>query len=114
MNADEVKKIVSDSLNELNDSQLKRKLQLCSVEPIEKIIDHYDSSGSVTSCRIWVVFDLVERDVVLLYSSEGYSLEGYSWGIGFRESDNTGPPSCWYKGLEACALDSGYFELGDR
>jgi len=108
MTLEEIKKVVSHSLGEIKDFNIRSQITPFLVEPRKKIVEHLDSSGASSSCQVWVVCDMQERDVVLLYSSGGYSLEGYPWGISFRRSKDSGPPSCWYRSLEECALDSGY------
>lgn len=111
MTFEKIKDIVANSMNQIKDPHLKASLGLAVVEPKSKVVEHFDStSRNSMACEVWIVFDVQERDVVLLYSCEGYFSEGYPWGISFRDSKNFGPPSFWYKSLEECALDSGYFD----
>ena len=70
----------------------------------------YGSEGSVQSAELWVVMELQDFRVGVVYSTEGYATEiDARWGLVRLDQIGFGSSGNWYRTLGELVDDCGYF-----
>lgn len=106
MNSKEVEEILISELAKFRDEGLRRLAKSFVVLPSPKSLI-FEWINPVENYESWIVCDMKERNVVVVYASGGFASKGSPWGLVYGNKSYSGPPSCWYRTLEDCIADYG-------
>jgi hypothetical protein len=112
MTEDEVMMTLSQALAEIEDESLRARIKEKLISPRKqiRIWDWKFPKHEYREYPVWLLVEIDERDVGIVFADGGFGSEGHPWGLVFISDENTGSPNCWYSSLGDCARDSGFFE----
>jgi len=100
--------MVRGKIADLGSTQIRERILKALIEPIRERRTYEASSGE-SSGDLWT-FALLDKDVGLAYSGDGYGAAGLPWGLVFLASSHYGTSGAWYPSLHDLIKDCGYFQ----
>ena len=108
MNDNDIKKLVEQEIKQLKNKGLLASLKPFLI-PLKSKAMIWEWEGKKENYTAWVFADLQERNVGIAYAEGGFASKGAPWGLIFLDKETSGEDYFWYKTLEECLDDSGYF-----
>ena len=110
MEESEIKRIVETELSRISDESMRERIRALAVPPLEHQRIHH-RAWKEEAYQCWLVFDLQEREVVIVYACGGYADRGHPWGLATMNMEGpnySGSPGAWYRTLNECVCDYGF------
>ena len=108
LDADQVRVLVSDQLNSIQDRRCREDLERYVVTP-RKQIRNWDYGAEGETFRVWLVADFRGTRTGIAYSEHGFGPQN-PWGLVFVDDEWFGQDSCWYLRMEDAFRESMAWE----
>jgi hypothetical protein len=101
------------ALTEIEDEVLRARIEKKLISPYSQI-RVWEWQYPEQEYETWLIARtgefIGEHEVGIAFAEEGFGKIGSPWGLVSISYSVSGSSNCWYKSLEACIRDSGWFE----